>query len=114
MTDGELGAYITDDIRRVGLELARPPARTFTRRIAQAYPIYLRGYDASFAALDRWMSKLDGFLTYGRQGLFAHDNTHHTLAMAWAAEGCLGEDGRFDRERWAVSREVFETHVVED
>jgi protoporphyrinogen oxidase len=113
MTDGELGAYIAEDIRRVGLELARPPVRTFTRRLAQAYPIYLRGYEAPLAALDRWMSKLDGFLTYGRQGLFAHDNTHHALYMAYCAAECLA-GRRFDQAKWSHFRRIFETHVVED
>src|SRR5262249_18247370 len=50
-------------------------------------------------------------LSYGRQGLFAHDNTHHALAMAYAAVDSLGPAG-FDRTRWAAHRRVFETHVV--
>jgi hypothetical protein len=45
--------------------------------------------------------------------LFAHDNTHHALAMAYAAAECLGPDG-FDASAWAAHRRVFETHVVED
>jgi len=53
-------------------------------------------------------------LTLGRQGLFAHDNTHHTLAMAYAAVGCLSPEGKFDHARWAEHRQEFETHVVED
>ena len=52
-------------------------------------------------------------LSYGRQGLFAHDNTHHALAMAYAAADCL-RDGDFDRARWREYRAAFETHVVED
>ena len=85
-----------------------------TRRLPQAYPIYERGYESRFAAIDQWIGTLPGVLTLGRQGLFAHDNTHHTLAMAYAAVDCLDESGRFDRGRWAKYREVFETHVVED
>jgi hypothetical protein len=62
----------------------------------------------------RWLGEIDGVLTLGRQGLFAHDNTHHTLAMAYAAVGCLSAEGKFDHERWAEHRKEFETHVVED
>ena len=45
--------------------------------------------------------------------IFAHDNTHHALAMAYAAADCLTPDG-FDSRRWAEHRDVFNTHVVED
>ena len=61
-----------------------------------------------------WVSRIDGLTTLGRQGLFAHDNTHHTLAMAYAACDCLADDGTFDRGRWATHREDFQKHVVED
>jgi len=63
--------------------------------------------------VDSWISAVPNFLSYGRQGLFAHDNTHHALFMANAAVDCL-VDGRFDADRWAGYREVFATHVVED
>jgi hypothetical protein len=52
-------------------------------------------------------------LSYGRQGLFAHDNTHHALFMAYSAVDCL-VDGKFDQDKWRKYREVFATHVVED
>jgi hypothetical protein len=84
------------------------------RRLAQAYPIYTRSYREHFDRIDRWVSGVDGLLTFGRQGLFAHDNTHHTLAMAYAAEECLADDGTLDRERWAAHRREFESHVIED
>ncbi len=83
------------------------------RRLRQAYPIYLNGYEAPLGTLDAWASALPRVLSYGRQGLFAHDNTHHALFMAYAAAECLGPEG-FDANRWAEYREVFKTHVVED
>jgi hypothetical protein len=83
------------------------------RRLPQAYPIYTTGYEALLTVLDRWVGGLPGLLSYGRQGLFAHDNTHHALAMAYAAADCL-QDARFDETRWARYRALFETHVVED
>jgi hypothetical protein len=64
--------------------------------------------------MDRWLGEIEGALTFGRQGLFAHDNTHHALAMAYAAAGCLSPAGSFDQTRWAEHRKEFETHVVED
>ena len=57
---------------------------------------------------------LNGILTFGRQGLFAHDNTHHAFAMAYSAADCLDASGRFDGTKWAAYRKEFESHVVED
>jgi protoporphyrinogen oxidase len=113
-SDADLGASLADTLGRIGLPLTSPVLQVSTRRLPQAYPIYERGYEARFAAIDHWLDTLPGVLTLGRQGLFAHDNTHHTLAMAYAAVECLDERGRFDHEKWAPYRRVFETHVVED
>ncbi|MCI0664368.1 MAG: hypothetical protein L0220_25195 [Acidobacteria bacterium] len=60
------------------------------------------------------MSGFPPLLTFGRQGLFAHDNTHHALYMAYAAADCLDSHGKFDGKRWREYRRIFETHVVED
>jgi protoporphyrinogen oxidase len=113
-TDEALGRLMIDGLTRAGLPVGAPVRQVVTRRLAHAYPIYQRGYEEPFRRLDAWLSDLDGVLTFGRQGLFAHDNTHHALFMAYAAAECLGADGRFDRERWHSYRTVFETHVVED
>ena len=64
--------------------------------------------------MDRWLDGVEGVLTFGRQGLFAHDNTHHTLTMSYAAVNCFSPEGKFDHERWARYRKEFESHVVED
>jgi protoporphyrinogen oxidase len=113
MDDEALGRVVEEDLRRAGLALAGPPAAMQTRRLSQAYPIYLQGYERHFRALDQWADSVPGLLTYGRQGLFAHDNTHHALAMAYGAVDCIGPGG-FDESRWAKYRKQFETHVVED
>ena len=74
----------------------------------------LHRWAAHFDAMDQWLSRFDGLLTFGRQGLFAHDNTHHALTMAYAAADCLKSDGAFDRALWERYRREFESHVVED
>jgi protoporphyrinogen oxidase len=113
MTDAELGAHVAADMERAGLPLPRPPVRVFSRRLRQAYPIYTLGYERWLRAVDDWISAVPDFLSYGRQGLFAHDNTHHALFMANAAVDCLGAGG-FDHAKWADYRRIFATHVVED
>ena len=114
MSDQELGRRLCEWMGRAGLPTPVRVARVVTRRLRQAYPVYRRGYEQRFARMDGWLGEMEGMLTLGRQGLFAHDNTHHTLAMAYAAAGCLSPGGEFDHARWAEHRKEFETHVVED
>jgi protoporphyrinogen oxidase len=114
MDDGGLGRVVADGLARAGLPVTSRVAEVAVRRLPAAYPIYRRGYEAHFACLDAWLDGIDGVLSFGRQGLFAHDNTHHALYMAEAAASCLREDGSFDRAAWHGYRRVFETHVVED
>lgn len=111
--DSELSGVMLDALKRCGLPITSAVTRVATRRLACAYPVYAQGFETHFERLDEWASGLDRVLTFGRQGLFAHDNTHHALAMAYAAADCL-TDGRFDRPRWGKYRESFESHVVED
>ena len=67
-----------------------------------------------FAQLDQWLDQLDGLLSFGRQGLYVHDNTHHAIFMAQAAVRCLRDDGSIDTAAWHEQRKLFEKHVVED
>lgn len=97
-------------------QLAVPdPLHVEVRRVPHVYPVYDVGFRERFAALDAWLRTVEpALVTFGRQGLFAHDNTHHALAMAWAAAACVGGDGAFNRVSWRAARERFADHVVED
>jgi protoporphyrinogen oxidase len=114
MSESELGLLVQEGLARVGLPLKAPVIDRVTRRLPQAYPIYDQGYEAAFSRIDDWLQSIPNLLTFGRQGLFAHDNTHHTLAMAYAAVDCLDDKGYFDGTRWLRYRKEFESHVVED
>lgn len=113
MTDQELTDLVVRDIRTAGLPLQGAPVASHVRRLRHAYPIYLNGYESHFNAYDAWAAQQPRLLTFGRQGLFAHDNTHHALFMAYSAVECL-TNGAFDEGKWRAFREVFATHVVED
>ncbi len=113
LDDAALGDLVVRDLATAGLPLTRPPVAVHVRRLRQAYPIYTVGYERPFGVLDAWSESQPGLLTYGRQGLFAHDNTHHALYMAYCAAACL-VNGRFDHAQWRRHRAEFATHVVED
>ena len=111
--DEELAGIVAAGLHAQALPPVRP-REVIVRRLAQAYPIYTHGYEDHFQALDHWAAGQPGLLTFGRQGLFAHDNTHHALAMAWAAAEAWQPGGGFDDAAWAAARERFREHVVED
>jgi protoporphyrinogen oxidase len=114
LSDEELGRLVQDSLAKCGLAVKGAILSVITKRLKFAYPIYRQGYEKHFALLDDWATQLEGVLTFGRQGLFAHDNTHHALAMAYAAVDCQTDAGRFDRARWQEYRQEFAKHVVED
>jgi protoporphyrinogen oxidase len=114
MTDEELGEIVCESLRRASIPLKNPPVRAVTRRISHAYPIYSKGYELHFDRIDNWLGQIENMLSFGRQGLFAHDNIHHALHMAYSAVDCLSQEGHFDKIRWEHYRKIFRDHVVED
>jgi protoporphyrinogen oxidase len=113
-TDQGLAGLVLESLARADQPVTVPVRRVVVRRLAHAYPVYALRYREHFLRLRDWVNALEGLVTLGRQGLFAHDNTHHTLAMAYAASDCLSAEAHFDRRRWAASCRRFESHVVED
>jgi protoporphyrinogen oxidase len=111
--DDELGALVAEGLRTAGLPVRVRIREVRVRRLAAAYPIYRRGYEEHFGRLDQWVEGLERVLSFGRQGLYAHDNTHHALFMARAAVDCL-TDGAVDRAAWRRYKQIFDEHVVED
>ncbi|MGF1662521.1 MAG: protoporphyrinogen/coproporphyrinogen oxidase [Kineosporiaceae bacterium] len=111
--DDAVRSVVVDALTGAGLP-APAVHDVVTRRVRHAYPVYRVGFEQPWARLVDAVDAQPGLLTFGRQGLFAHDNTHHALAMAWAATDCLAADGTFDEARWRHARAGFAEHVVED
>jgi protoporphyrinogen oxidase len=114
MRDDDLGTLVRGDLERAALGPLPEVLQVQVRRLSHAYPVYTRGYREAFDAVDEWVAGIDGLVTFGRQGLFVHDNTHHTIAMAYALVDSLRADGSLDRSAWQAARHGFEAHVVED
>jgi len=110
--DAELGALVASTAARLGLP-AVEPTEVFVRRLRHAYPVYEIGYAEHLRELDQWAGALPHITTFGRLGLFAHDNTHHAIAMGYDAVDALA-GGRWNAEAWSTARTRFATHVVED
>ena len=112
-SDEALAARMASDAATAGIPFPASPTNVLIRRLPQAYPIYLKGYEVPLGTLDSWAASQPNVLVYGRQGLFAHDNTHHALFMAYSAVDCM-EGMSFNQAKWQGYREIFKTHVVED
>jgi protoporphyrinogen oxidase len=113
-SDEELARLVKDALATSAIPVTCPVSQVVVKRLPQAYPLYTRAYREHFDRVDGWLNGIDGVLTFGRQGLFAHDNTHHALAMAYAASDCLDDAGVLNRARWEEYRQAFRHHVVED
>lgn len=111
--DDELARIVVTTLGEAGLPAAAPTA-VHVERLPSAYPVYDAAGPARLARVEAWAQRLPGVLTFGRQGLFVHDNSHHALAMAWAAVDAIDGSGRVDAGAWERSRAGFRDHVVED
>ncbi|WP_283134094.1 FAD-dependent oxidoreductase [Rhizohabitans arisaemae] len=110
--DEELGALAQECLAVTGLPPVRRSA-VVVRRLPHVYPVYELGYRECLAGLDAWARTIPRVTTFGRLGLFAHDNTHHAMTMGYDAVDALGVSG-VDGARWSRARARFARHVVED
>jgi hypothetical protein len=111
--DTDLVDVVRATLRVTGLPPVRG-ARFAVRRLPSVYPVYALGYGQRLAILEDWVAGLPRVTSFGRLGVFAHDNTHHALIMAGAAVASLDPEGRRDPVAWARARRSFAAHVVED
>jgi protoporphyrinogen oxidase len=114
MPERELADRVGAGLARAGLPVNAELLEVHAERIPHAYPLFGIGYEQHFSRLDTWLDEREGLLSFGRQGLYVHDNTHHAIFMAQAAVRCLRADGSIDSGAWHEQRKVFEKHVVED
>jgi protoporphyrinogen oxidase len=110
----QISDRVLEDMRRVGLPVDSRIKSTFMRRLSSVYPIYDKNFSSSMSALEDYISRVPGLVSLGRQGLFAHDNTHHTMEMAYRADACLNPALIWNAQKWKRYREEFKSHVVED
>lgn len=111
--DAALGLLLEESVERCGLPPLRP-TEVQVRRLPFVYPVYELGYERRLGGIEAWITGVPQIVSFGRLGLFAHDNSHHAMLEAYEAVDTLGLDGTFDAARWRVQRARFAEHVVED
>jgi protoporphyrinogen oxidase len=114
-SDDDLAAVVADACAREGLPPVRP-VQVEVARLPRVYPVYRPGFEWELARAESHVADAGAgrIATLGRQGLFVPDNTHHALAMGFAAARCLRQDGTLDTDAWSVARASFRANVVED
>ncbi|MDF1662139.1 MAG: FAD-dependent oxidoreductase [Planctomycetota bacterium] len=82
-------------------------------RLNKAYPIFNSSYKERLALVEAQLNPYKRLICFGRHGLFAHDNTHHSLRQAYQLADCFN-DSVFDRDHWQSKKAYFKDHFVED
>jgi protoporphyrinogen oxidase len=112
-SDVDLGALVAASLERERLPRVAHDL-VEVRRLPRVYPILTPDAAWRVAALELWGAAQPRLAVFGRQGLFVPDNTHHAIAMGWAAAACLGPDGEWDQDSWGRAVAGFRSNVVED
>lgn len=105
---------VSSDLDRVGLPAGQLIVRSILKRTSFAYPVYDLYFEEKINKLEEFINSIPNLVLLGRQSLFVHDNTHHTLEMAYRAAECLGSGVKWNKSKWAGFREEFKKHVVLD
>jgi len=111
--DSGLVERAISDLEKVGLLAPSEVSDYFVRRIEFAYPIYDLTYRDALDTLVRYCHSIPNLVTIGRQGLFLHNNTHHSLLMGFRAAEYLVRGGAGGRS-WDDNIAEFDTFQVID
>ncbi len=114
MADTELCDLLAEQLAASELPVKSPIRECFSIRIDDVYPIYDIGYEPYFRKALDFVNAVPNLISLGRQGLFMHNNTHHSLAMAYRAGECLTDNLSWNQTQWASHLEAFSQFVVED
>ncbi len=110
-SDKELGALVVPALAQAGLARSDEVIEVFSRRLRTAYPIYTRGYATDLGVAESWLSRFENLWLLGRQALFLHNNTHHSLLMGYRSADAIGSG---NRSGWVDSMAALSSQMVED
>lgn len=113
-SDAELLVRVLPSLQAVGLVGERGSKQVrevFSRRFRHAYPIYDLQAAERLRTVENWLGRLANLWPIGRQGLYLHNNTHHSLLMGYRAAQLIHDQAR---ERWPEALAEFSTFRVAD
>jgi protoporphyrinogen oxidase len=107
----ELTARVRPALERTGLAGVEILGAS-VRRMATAYPLYRKGFDAVRNRALNELGRVEGLYPVGRSALFVHDNVHHACA-AGLAVGRMVAEGASSRD-WRGRQGPFLETQIED
>jgi protoporphyrinogen oxidase len=91
----QLRRQVASEVAATGLFSPEEVVGGFVHPLRWAYPVYELDYRQRLGRIFGELSKMENLLSVGRQGLFNHNNTDHSMSMGMAAaETILQHRGR--------------------
>lgn len=110
--DSELRQLVSSGLETAGLCGPEQIADFWTVRFRSAYPVYTDESVRAFGTVRAWLDGVQNLWLAGRQGLFLHNNTHHSLYMGYRAAAAA--QGEISRTAWLEEVETFADFTVAD
>jgi len=113
--DAALAAEVIAQLGRTGLFGADEVEEWVVYRLRYGYPLYALDYRERLARVFDGLKRISNLLTAGRQGLFNHNNTDHSMYMGLrAADALAAETPAPAAERWYAEVEAFKHFRIVD
>ena len=103
-SDQALRDWVLPALEEARLARAGEVREFFSRRFRTAYPVYDLDYAAHFERARAWLDQFENLWLIGRQGLYLHNNTDHSLLMGYRAADLLTAG---TREQWSAAVRDF-------
>ena len=111
--DDEIYTRCTEDLARMGFDVANATLGYFSTRAEHAYPIYDLQYTDKLRTLRPPLDAFHNLICCGRQGLFRYNNMDHSMHMGFlAADVILGKASRDVIWQVGTEGEIFERGIV--
>jgi protoporphyrinogen oxidase len=109
--EADLRARVATGLADAGLCRTDEIVDFWAVRFRSAYPVYSLSTAAALDVVRDWTDQIQNLWLAGRQGLFLHNNTHHSLLMGYRAAAAIGSQ---DRAAWLREVESFADFTVAD
>jgi len=110
-SDDQLRERVLPTLQLAGLVEPTRVLETFSRRARSAYPIYDLQAAERLALAQAWLTRIRNLWLIGRQGLYLHNNTHHSLLMGYRAADAIVAA---ERATWPAALAEFARYRVVD
>jgi len=105
--DGYFVREACRDLGKTGLVRQEEILGTTVRRITHAYPVYTTSYRDRLQDVFAFLRNSPALLSFGRQGLFHHNNMDHSIYEGILAAECMMEHGSEAPRFWYAASEQF-------